>query len=178
MDSPFLPRKGNPHQFEDDGSLVLADLSIVSDGEPDSPLRPPARGVSFAPSAASSAAPTPVVPQRSAARPRFSLFAPGASASTTPSSSSVLARSGGDGADADVGEESELHDHDDDDDHPEASSSAPTAPAAPLSASAAAARDDRLRASLAELRGMNSVFDGFLTSLENSKAHNEVSRPR
>ncbi|KAL1408439.1 hypothetical protein Q8F55_005251 [Vanrija albida] len=157
MDSPFLARKG---ALEDDGSLVLADLSIVSDDAPDSPLRPgagPSR-VAFAPAPAS-AAPTPLVPARSAARPRFSLFAP-ASVESTPSGGARAANED-DGAEA--SEQSVDVDVDAD---------APT-PAAPLSASAAASRDERLRASLAELRAMNGVFDGFLTSLENAKAHNE-----
>lgn len=36
-------------------------------------------------------------------------------------------------------------------------------------------RDDKLRESLYELRQMNQVFDGFLTSLEAARDHNEVS---
>lgn len=37
------------------------------------------------------------------------------------------------------------------------------------------ARDDKLRESLYELRQMNEVFEGFLTALESARGHNEVS---
>ncbi len=36
-------------------------------------------------------------------------------------------------------------------------------------------RDDKLRATLFELRKMNEVFEGFLGALEGVKEHNEVS---
>lgn len=48
------------------------------------------------------------------------------------------------------------------------------AAANPSSTDPPSSREEHLRTSLAELRRMNTVFDGFLTSLEASRGHAEV----
>lgn len=96
MDSPFLTNKPLD---DEDGTLVLADLSIADEESFDIPApsrglpRPAAASTSASSSIASSSSRQPPVAPPSAARPpskpRFSLFAPGM-AEVTPAHTSTL----------------------------------------------------------------------------------------
>lgn len=97
MDSPFLTNKPLD---DDDGTLVLADLSIADEDSFDVPPRgfgrgaPPASASASSSIASSSSRPVPVAPpstSRPPSKPRFSLFAPGMA--ETPAHASTL-RSG------------------------------------------------------------------------------------
>lgn len=141
------------------------------------------------------------------AKPRFSLFAPGANAGGPASSGSGPSRfaansrelhanpSGGgrqevpneqeedeqdlnrreDDVDADGGDELEgdetiqAHDQVQDQDSDERTGDG-------VGPQSKAQREDKLRESLYELRGMNEVFEGFLAALESARGHNEVGR--
>jgi hypothetical protein len=87
------------------------------------------------------------------AKPRFSLFAPQASAPDGVEEQETAEVE-------EVGEEEVEEMHDEETIHPRIVTSAE--------------REDRLRESLYELRQMNEVFEGFLGALEAARGHNEV----
>lgn len=93
-------------------------------------------------------------------KPRFSLFAPQAIAAST--SSGPLSSSNRSGLEERPDPAST-----------EGSDQTPTSATLPRTQSTAA-RDEKLRESLYELREMNNVFEGFLSALEDARGHNEV----
>lgn len=145
-DSPFTLR---PLRDLDDGSLQLADLSLADetlDAGPSHPLGlpPPAR-------ASTTRAPfRPQDPSLTA-----SLASQDASVRSSARSSARSSPNPGPRAHGHAeGEEGEGREGEEKED--------------------AAARDERLRASLAELRRINGVMDSFLNALVAAKGHNEV----
>lgn len=198
MDSPFLTNKPLD---EDDGTLVLADLSIADEESFDVPSssrglglgRPPAASTSASSSAASSSSrPFPVAPpstNRPPSKPRFSLFAPGIS-EVTPAHTSTL-RTGARPLDP-PSERSERSQPSQSERPPRSDRRPPTfgwdeavaeEPEPEQNRSeeqpreepqSAEARDEALRSSLDELKRINTVFDTLMGVLEEGRAHNTV----
>lgn len=214
--SPFL----RGIRLDEDATLELADLSLASMDDDSSPLMrtgvlPSASSSTLYPTSSTSTssrtyhshshsttstsavpellvpAPAPAANERAQRKPRFSLFAAGASPNV-PATMGRHASGSGPRApvleedEEDEGDESYQHEyqsggaHDDGDETAtdlRASGASAAGPAgAAASGGAPMGRDERLRASLAELRRFNAVFDGFLGALVDAKAHNEVRK--
>ena len=166
MDSPLLPTMHRQPDVTASPTGLMADLSLAS-----STFSPgetyhhasSSRSHSHSRSSPSSDEDTPQKPRRSAAKakPRFSLFAtsqPHSSDEEEEPQPPEIEREDENERDELAGEGEGVEEH--------------TIHARPVQTSAE--REDKLRESLYELRGMNEVFDGFLGALEAARGHNEV----
>lgn len=156
MDSPFLPRLPRADDT-DDGTLVLADLSLLPDDEDDSPL-----------------AHTVPLPRASAPPPltaKSHLRGPSTSASASQSQSQSLA-----GSQPSRLFSSQRSDTAADDLH--GSGSGASGEQQPESGDEGPSdkHEADLRATLAQLRQLNNVMDGCLHAIEVTSERNKVSR--
>ena len=108
-------------------------------------------------------------------KPRFSLFAPPTSFQASTSSSSRQSSNPSGRVEEEDGEEGE-EEEGERDDNETIHGSVATRFEGKGKQQTSQEREDKLRESLYELRGMNEVFEGFLGALEGARGHNQVSQ--
>jgi len=178
MDSPLLPTFKRKADVSSSPTGLMANMTLepMSPGDSFMFSHQPStsrldtaqssqtsHSASFSARASTSAAPAPQA--KSGKAPRFSLFAPNQGPSSRTNDHADIE----DEARSDFGEISEEGEDVAVDETIHADNEQATD-----RAESSAARDDKLRESLYELRQMNEVFDGFLGALEAAKGHNEV----